>query len=117
MDEELIEILKLFTPHHPVLTFNEISLLLDKPASDIAQRLTYLNSQRYLQPVGGYIPSDGTLAVDTQLQLTYLGKMAVDKFKDEHKRQFWSEFRAWVTLAISICALVLSFIALISQSG
>ena len=109
MDTELMEIMRLFSDSHPILTIQQIGLLLDRSEFDVCGPVSYLHKSGYLRVYDGYVSDDGTIAVDTRLTMTYEGKHAIKEFQRNTKSHFWVEFRAWATLLIALAAFIKSF--------
>lgn len=49
------------------------------------------------------------ISPDTPLEIGYLGRVALEEEKKSSAKVFWSEFRAWATLAIAVSAFIKSF--------
>lgn len=112
MDSELYSMLNLYKSKNRALSVQDVMLLLDSSDTEVWPPIKNLFDSGYLHAVGGYIAEDGSIAVDTKLRITYAGELALRENSRSKKSHFWTEFRAWFTLAIAGIALIVSIVSL-----
>lgn len=115
MDSELYDMLELYKSKGAPLSIKDVMLLCNVSDIEASKPIIWLFEAGYLKYSSGYLPTDGTIAADTKLRLTYAGELAMRGDKRAKRAHFWIEFRSWFTLAIAFIALVLSIISLVLQ--
>lgn len=111
IDRELYKILKCFTKDKPILNAEYVAKTLHLPVIDTTAAFAQLLRNDCLAYVCGFYNEETTrIGSDTQLCITYLGKMARRTYRRAARGHFFNEFRAWATLAIALAAFVLSVI-------
>lgn len=116
MDNLSFEILKLF-PGRKNLSLSQIQAIYNGDVISLSKPVNYLRNLGYLQIDPNFSPAHSSgdktyISVDTPLVITYLGEIALQTEEKSRRKDFLTEFRAWVTLAIAIIALIVSIIAL-----
>ena len=112
MDSELYSMLNLYKSKNRALSVQDVMLLTDSTDTEVCPPVKNLFDSGYLHVAGGYVAEDGSIAVDTKLRITYAGELALRENVRSKKLNFWTEFRAWATLAIALIAMVVSLISL-----
>lgn len=112
MDSELFSMLDLYKSRDMALSAHEVAVILNRPDLEVSKPIYALYQMGYLCAVGLDIPEDGTIAVDTKLEITFAGEAALREHRRFSKNHFWTEFRAWITLAIALIALFCSILSL-----
>lgn len=109
MDDITYKILKIFKNRNS-LSCIEVSAIINTDALAIAEIFRYLWKNDYIKKLYSPIDeSDNSLGLDTQFKLTYAGLVSMQHHKSNKRYKIFSEFRAWITLAIAIASFVKSF--------
>lgn len=108
--DELTYNLLLLIKDRSSLSLRNMSIILKSDASSLCVPIEYLLSIGYIERNNiDVIDSDQDLTLDTSFKITYKGIIAASKYKKDIRNYIFSEFRAWVTLAIAILAFIKSF--------
>ena len=110
MDDFCYKILNVYYKHEE-LSMNDISLLTKQNflSSNSTTAMHWLLKNNYLVPVDASKSKD-SISNTTKYKITQNGKNVVYQKKQQDKYRLFNEVRAWITLAISVIALILSII-------
>lgn len=114
MDKKLRKILKLYVSR-PSLSMKDVGILFGVSPFDCSDDVCYLLEHDYLEVEPNYaimnnISSSDSTPIDAPLSITVSGRVALDQVMDSVKYRRFNEIRAWITLAISILALIISIV-------
>lgn len=114
MNNLSFEILQLYSSRSS-LSLLQLGAILNKDAFNLAEPINYLRAKDYLKIEPNHamlnsLSDKEFISLDTPLVITYLGKIAIESEAKERQHFKFTEFRAWVTLAIALIALILSIV-------
>lgn len=109
-------LLKVFLKHQPI-SIKDLKRFINVRNIPIEETTGYLFDKGFLHIDPNYavmrnLLKDPTLSVEYPLSVTVQGKAALEADVESRHYRTLNEIRAWVTLAISVIALILSIISL-----
>lgn len=113
MDDISFNLLKLFQERNS-LSLIELGAILNCSAISLAEPIHYLREMNYLRVKSFHQDTDDdSISLRDSLAITFEGKAALE-IEQKSRRHFkYTEYRAWITLAIAILAFILSVISLL----
>ena len=107
------KILEEYAARHSMDLF-QLSAVLKIDWDQLSDPVRYLQQKGFLQIEANHktlneIKQDLPISPDTPLEISHLGRVALEEEKGKSRKAFWSEFRAWVTLFIAVAAFIKSF--------
>ena len=113
MDTMSREILELFSKRN-CLTLSQLSAILGIDWMTLAEPINYLRKLSYLRFEPNHaslndLASDSPISMDDPLVITFEGRAAMEQDGQNRRRVKYTEFRAWMTLAIALAAFIKSF--------
>ena len=113
MDSLSKKILEEYVVRHS-MDLSQLSAVLRTDWDQLSDPVSYLRKKGFLQIEANHLilqdmKQDDLISLDTPLEISYLGRVALEEEKKLSVKEFWSEFRAWVTLVIAVAAFIKSF--------
>lgn len=113
MDSLSKRILEEYVVRHS-MNLSQLSAVLRIDWDRLSDPVYYLREKGFLQIEANHIvlhdmKQDAPISPDTPLEISHLGRVALEEEKKLSAKAFWSEFRAWVTLAVAVAAFIKSF--------
>ena len=98
----------------------QLSAILDVGLVPLSEPISFLRKQGYLRIEPNYrtvrnMTQDDEIFVDTPLEITFEGKVALEDYRKEKRSTKFKELRAWITLAIACASFILAIISLLLQ--
>ena len=92
------------------MNLSQLSAVLNADCISLADPVNLLKEKGWLEACSpsNLNPAD-PITMHIQLRISYQGKIALEEERSANANRFWGEFRAWVTLAISVAAFIKSF--------
>lgn len=117
MDSLSFKVLEIFSSRRS-LTLSQLSAILNIDWMNLSEPVNRLRSLSYLRfepnhAVMEGLTKDSPLSVDSPLVISFEGRAALEQELKERKQFKYTEFRAWLTLAVAVVALIVSVIALV----
>lgn len=111
MDDVSFELLRLYSQRNK-LSIKEIAAICNQDVRIVAEPVLYLADMKYLRKYEG---NNKTGMFDTAYMITHAGHITLEAEQKSRKQFKYNELRAWITLAISVMALIISVISLLLQ--
>lgn len=113
MDGLSKRILEEYVARHS-MDLSQLSAVLKIDQDQLLDPVSYLQKKDFLQIEQNHaalhdMKRTEPIAPDTPLEISHLGRVALEEEKKLNAKAFWSEFRAWATLAIAVAAFIKSF--------
>lgn len=111
MHKSTLIILELFQKRKS-LTLPQLAAILNTSVFNIVENVRYLKKEGYIQYVnlGKEDQYPDSIGISDPYQITLQGRTYLSEYRKNKLNKFWSEFRAWMTLAISLVALIRTFL-------
>lgn len=96
------------------INLSQLGAILNMDCFSLAEPINDLRENGFLKIEGNYaalhdLNQNSPLTMDLPLVIAFQGRAALEEEKSYRQNLFWTEFRAWVTLAIAVVAFVKSF--------
>ena len=116
MDDYSFSVLKTYKSRD-CLTLSQLSAIYNRSIFDVAEPVSYLRKQKLIRIESNYallheLTEDSLIDPDTPLEITFVGKGALETEIKSRRHLTFNELRAWITLAIAVIALIVSIAAL-----
>ena len=121
MDSFSLKILKKYHSH-PSLTLRQLGKILNEDEFSLSEPVSLLKQKGYLRIEHNYsifegIKDDDPISLYCPLVLTFRGKTALEEAKKISKKERNAWIRYIITTVISLLAIIISAIALLSELG
>ena len=113
MDSFSLNILKLYNTRN-TLTIAQVAVMLNLPPYDLGEYIIRLKNKSFLciehnHPILNNLTNDSRINIDTPLQITIDGKIAIENAKRLDKQRRNDLIRYIITTTIAIAAFIKSF--------
>lgn len=109
MDESTLSLLTVFK-NRSSLSLIELAAILNCDSLSLTDPVHYIMDKGYIR-IGMTTESleGNTISLHTPLEITYLGRIAINQALKDKRNFKFNEFRAWATLIIALIAFIKSF--------
>lgn len=111
MDSTSLQILKIYQSRQS-LTTQQLAIVMNADPYFLSEPVLLLLKQNYLRPEPNYVASHTVVAapsLDTPLEITFLGKAAIENEKRLSKKERNDLIRYSITTAIAVASFIKSF--------
>ena len=95
-----------------ILNLQQLAAILNMDELNIVENVLWLKKEEYIRCIE-FDKEDlnpDSIGMLDQYQITLKGKAYLSECHRNKLNKFWSEFRAWMTLAISLAAFIRTFL-------
>lgn len=109
MTDEALKLLTLYS-QRVTISLIELGAIYNKDPINFTSPIAYLRKEGYLEILPSHVSLHGdNFTLDAPFRITYKGRTALEAELKSRRHLNFSEFRAWITLAIAIAAFIKSF--------
>lgn len=94
---------------HDSLSMNDIAMLGKTDVMNIQPFVKYLFDAKLIEFDPVYPHSDTLCVLTDKLRITPPGRAELEKIEKQKRKEKWTEIRSWIAIAVSIAALIKSF--------